>query len=778
MTDKPVQPDSISVDIDALRENFRSSNASSKWIQILLLTLAGLGVLGGALWYNQQGQERSALEPLVLLAAEIDASGLAQEDRWLSAATSQALHAYLDAGAQIQIIDGDEVSEADQSRADWIISGEITAGRQSPAIALQVHLQTPDGDEPIFTTQVSGLRTDIADLSERAATEILVQLERGPLSETEIQAAYAELLTGSDANRAFGQGQIALARFEAREAIVLFEEALELEGPHPVIYAALSEAWSRLGYEVRAQTAINNAFENRLNLTRERQLEIEAQFSQINSDWPRAIAVLTALREFHPDDLTYRLGLIETHLSASNMDDAEREIAAARNMPSPMAQDARIDLAEAQFWYQKGDYSKGAEATQRAEDKARQSGHIAVLADALLRYTAPGGGKDVARLEEARELFERLNDPDRLAGALADLSYSKRIAGQLQEAEALASQAIDLARSTQNAGRVADVQQALSIIYDIQGRLAEGYQLKQIVAEYYRERDILSRHSIMLENLGISLFKMGRMEDARAMFGDANRAFESIDDQIGLAWYPYHLSRIHSREGEVETAMQLANQALENAQDRPEGDLKGNSEFEIAHILFYRGEFARADAIFASLEESYAAYDNMIAVAESRLMRARIAFRRSNFAQAQSMLQEAIVLIEDDLLPSYLLQSSIVESDLHFAATDQISPAFCEELREAIGNLEEQETALRAQARLATCRAKAGRDNLVQALSRLSQIEEEARSLKLFEPLLDSWIHRHHVYSHFGQSQNAQDARRAAIAMAGTNGWDVSWAWQ
>ena len=60
--------------------------------------------------------------------------------------------------------------------------------------------------------------------------------------------------------------------------------------------------------------------------------------------------------------------------------------------------------------------------------------------------------------------------------------------------------------------------------------------------------------------------------------------------------------------------------------------------------------------------------------------------------------------------------------------------------------------------------------------SELEEIAIQARELDLFEPMLDAQIQRAFMFKHDGRDREARAARRSALQLASTHGWDIFWA--
>ncbi|MBL4871600.1 MAG: hypothetical protein JKX72_11675, partial [Robiginitomaculum sp.] len=397
-------------DIQALRDNIGGENGTGFGAQILSFVIILLFIAAAGFWFLKPDKTTNSI--LVYNAGMHMPNG--HEDQlWIVQATEQTILAYLDVGDQVHVIGRDNAAQETNSTngAAWALSGivsTISAGSETFNLVLQLKSTKPGGQ--VFSTQLTGVKTGLNDLAVRSSSQIYTWLERPALSADQLASAQAELPRTEDARKAYAEGLTALARFDAASAVPKFEVALR-DGDHPLVYAGLGRAWSQLGYRERAQKSTQKAYDSRSQLSRQKQLEVEGAFRIATDEWPRAIEVYQALKEFHPGDISYRLALADVQLKASDMSGVLQNIKDMRNLPKILRNDPRIDLVEVDYWHQKGDYAKGSEAAQIAIGKARISGDHAVLAAALLADVDNEGNDKIYHLFEAKQLYEKLNNP-------------------------------------------------------------------------------------------------------------------------------------------------------------------------------------------------------------------------------------------------------------------------------------------------------------------------------------------------------------------------------
>ncbi len=752
---------SAAKDLNALRKNMSANDASGLGAQILTFIIVVLFIGIAGFWFLRGDKSANSI---LVYAGSFSVTGAQEKELWLGEATEQAVKSYLNVGERLHIIGRPDVNTVPKNPigTDWIMSGTIYIGKENTDILdLVLQLKSSDGNGKAFSTRLTGVKTGIGDLASRASAQIFTWLEQPALSTEQLVTAAAELPNSHDARQAYGEGLEALYRFDAAKAVPKFEVALR-DGDHPLVYAGLGRAWEQLGYRNRAQKSLQKAYNNRNKLSRQKQLEIEGSYRIATDEWPRAIEVYQALKEFHPGDISYRLALADVQLKASDMSGVLQNIKDMRNLRAPLKDDPRIDLVEVNYWHQKGNYTKGAASAQIAINKARSSGDEAVLAAALLADVDNGGNNKIEHLLEAEQLYKKLGNPGQQSTVLFALGQQERFAGRIIPAEKYYRDAIKIAQNIGDAPRIAAAQNPLAITLDLKGELENGLALKRQILKYYSDRDIKSRQSIMMENIGISLFKLGRLEQAETSFEDALKIFKTIDDTIGIAWAPYHSSRIASRMGDLDKAARLADEAVANAKQNPEGDLEINAKFEVAHILFQRGRNDAAKTNFIKLEQAFQKAGNEISTAESALMLARIALRQKNYALAKTKMKEALSSYETNGVGYYILDATITRTDLAFSNDIDDVDAACASLRKNLRAMQHAETALRARSRLFRCEGRT---------TALSTVKKDALDLGFFEPQLDAFRIRAQLWEQAGQLVFAEQARANGRQLAASKGW-------
>jgi hypothetical protein len=172
----------------------------------------------------------------------------------------------------------------------------------------------------------------------------------------------------------YARGMERLRQSDALGARPYLETAAFAAPSNPLVHSGLAAAWSMLGLDNRAGEEAKLAFDSSGALGRVQQLEIEGRYRAIAHDWPRAIQVYQALVTLLPDDLEYGLLLVSAEARGGKAQDALTAVTALRNLPPPLRDDPRIDLAEAQAAGALGDFARTRRAAHAAAEKAGHNG--------------------------------------------------------------------------------------------------------------------------------------------------------------------------------------------------------------------------------------------------------------------------------------------------------------------------------------------------------------------------------------------------------------------
>ena len=706
--------------LDDLRSTLSEEATPENW----RMNIAWIGVLaalfGTLAWYATLS-ERSA----EALRLDVEAE-LPLELGWVRGGFSQVFTAYAHAGNRLRVKRSDGVSDPVLGRALFVLDEPEETNR-----TVQVRLATgPSGEQLTATLTLldgaersreavlQGRVAGLSDLASRTALKLFEWMEVDPFTQKERRLAAAQVPEDQRITRPYVLGLQALREGRGRDAVARFNEALAHDAAHPMLNAALAEALEFLGYRKQAAAQIQLAYDHRDALSREKQLSIEARLRLLQNDWAASESLYAALVAFHPDEVGYHLALAETRYRGNRISAAVETLERLREQEA-FSEDPRIDLTEAQMWRRVGDWQKGVAAAERAVDLAQAGKQDGLLARALVLRADMGGDERGIGLDLSEVLFREMNDPHGISQVLREQGDRHVATGALAAAAEAYDEAIRVSVEVGNEAEVASAQQARAIVHDLVGELNAGQRLKRAVLASYRRRDVGAGAAVMMENIGISLYKLGRLEDARQMFGEALAAFETHNDLIGIAWWPYQEGRVLARLGQLKEARQMFEQALVNAQIQPEGHLALHTSFELARLDLFEGA-AGTDERLKDIADTYDAEALQLDQADTEVLRARFALAHGRTDAGWAMANRALDVFQQSDARYYLTaaRTQLVRSG---------DTSACAALQEQAQDMEYRELALLALAALSRCPG-------VQLNT--EELLSEAKALSLFEPEL------------------------------------------
>ncbi|MEM7083812.1 MAG: tetratricopeptide repeat protein [Pseudomonadota bacterium] len=755
----------IRSDLDALRA-LDESESRANWgpaVAILVLLVCTFAFVG---WFGFD--QKNSDSPLVY-SEKVAVDQALVGGSWVAEALNQALNATLRSSEYVRVANvtesaqlgrrfGGKVQTQSSKDAPWVLQ-TVVSGSDDDVLSITLVLVDNSGESAQRSATIVGTKNGIFDLAIRCAEQVHAWFGIDGLARDTVSFANNEI-PGPKASRLYGSGMAALESLDPTKAIEYFDQALAVSPNNPTILEGLARAWLQLGYRDKYVDAAKRAFEASDKLSRKRQLELEARYAVATETWERASQVYGALKEFSPDDLSYRLALAETLVSQNLGDEFEKSIAEMRSLGGGLGADPRIDLTESWYWYVVGDYSQCAALATKAKQKASERSHL--MAEALVAYSRCDDNYNPTLLLEARAIFNELGITSREPEILRQLSQHEYAQGNMSEYLGYLEDAVAVSQEMGNTPQLAASQNSLAQAYDLHGWLERGLALKKEVADYQRVRGNKNRESITLENIGVSLFKLGRYEEALRSYASAETIFHEIGDKIGIAWLPFRRGQIALRQGRLDEARRLMEQAAENAQERPEGNLLLNAHYEQGLYLLYAGQF---DSARAQLEKTLKKFQELgldLSSAEAAIALARV-YRALGEPESEEVhLDTAQGLITDDA--AYLSLSIAIEMiDFSSAAPPLEMANRCNRLRQSVSNQEHLLYVLRAQINLAMCSVIVDQESATDALDDLDGIIHQAESFDVFEAQIAGKIAKSVVLRMLGESTEA-DAVEAQVA--------------
>src|SRR5580698_9851196 len=360
------------------------------------------------------------------------------EEGWLSTALAEMLSTELEAGEKLRLVSGEDVArtkldlplaDADSlSRdtlarlhkdlnSDLIVLGSYTAldEKSGTRIRLDLHLQDTVAGETIADVAVVGGEADLFDMVTQAGSQLREKLGVEAVSPVDAVSVRGSLPSNRDAARLYSEGLARLRVFDALNARDLLQRAIAADPKYSLAHSALAEAWSRLGYDKKAQEEARQGYELAANLSREQKLVVEGRYREIDHEYEKAIEVYRTLFTLFPDNVDYGLELAWLQVRGSKGHDALATVDSLRKLAPPASEDPRIDLEEGDAWDALGDPKRGAQYGVAAVEKARARGARLILAQARQNqcwgFGSYGREQDaIAACRESKDIYAAAGD--------------------------------------------------------------------------------------------------------------------------------------------------------------------------------------------------------------------------------------------------------------------------------------------------------------------------------------------------------------------------------
>jgi eukaryotic-like serine/threonine-protein kinase len=567
------------------------------------------------------------------------------EEGWLSTALAEMLSTELEAGEKLRLVSGEDIArtkldlplaDADSlsretlarlhkdMNSDLIVLGSYTALGEKPGtrIRLDLRLQDTAAGETIADVAVVGSEADLFDLVSQAGSRLREKLGVEAVSPVEEVSVRASLPSNRDAARLYSEGLARLRVFDAMEARDLLQQAIEADPKFSLAHSALAEAWSRLGYDKKAQQEARQAYELAANLSREEKLLAEGRYRDIGHENDKAIEVYRTLFTLFPDNLDYGLKLAAMQVRGSKGSDALATVESLRKLAPPASEDPRVDLQEAAAWDALSDLKHVQPPLARAAEKARAQGSRLILADAQNRqcrmFSYLGQMQNaVAACRESRDTCASAGDHQ--GEAIALRTWADAITEtDAPESIRLYQQALTIFRKNGSEAGVAAVLNNLGLVYEAQGDLATAEKMHRQALASFRLLDDKSRTGAATLNIANERMEQGDLRSALQLYEEALHLWEP-DNSGGAALAAYNIALIHELQGDLAAAKQGFEQSLGTWQKIGDQDSSAYAMWSLGSLLLEEEDFSAARKMYEQALAIRHTAGDKLSIAETQL---------------------------------------------------------------------------------------------------------------------------------------------------------------
>jgi len=550
-------------------------------------------------------------------------SGDVQES-WLSTALSDWLNTELAAGNQLRTISAEsvarmkmelsltDVDSLDRQKltlirknlgTDFVVVGSYAMlnDQSDGEIRLDLRLQNTRNGETVDAISETGTESHLFDLVSRAGQDLRSRLGIQTVTREEAAELATVLPASPQAARFYSEGVDKLRVFDALSARELLLKAVAAEPNYALSHAALSTAWSQLGYDKNAAVEAKKAFDLSSNLPRSERLLVEGRYRETSRDWGKAIEIYSALFEVFPDNLDYGLALASAQGFAGKWQDSLETVAALRQLPLPLRDDPRIDLAENRAAESLGDLSRAEASAARAAEKAQAIDASLLLAKARLAqawaFENLGELDQVAGVvNQAKQLYVAAHDRRGVADAMTLDAITLEAEGNYLGAKKKYDESLAVFQKMGDELGVAGEYDNIGDIHYYLGDLTEARRSYEQAIASYREIGDQDGVALAQNGLGNVFLSLGEHAQAKAMFSGALAICREIGDRDRAAVSLSGLGGALRIEGNIEGAEQADTQAKATFQAVGDRSEEAQSNLELAEISLDLGKDAQAAA--------------------------------------------------------------------------------------------------------------------------------------------------------------------------------------
>jgi DNA-binding winged helix-turn-helix (wHTH) protein/tetratricopeptide (TPR) repeat protein len=593
------------------------------------------------------------------------------EDNWLSPAFAEMLNTELGADGTLRMVSGEDVARAKRELpladedslgqatlerfranpgADVIVLGSYTLlpGKEAKRVRLDVRLQDTARGETIAEQAFIGDENDLFELVRQAGASLRQSLGGAPFSEEVSAQARAALPRKALAVQLYTEGQERLWAFDFVHARDLLIKAVAVEPEFSLAHASLSEAWNHLGYALKARDEAERARALSQHLGPEQSLQIEGQYYASLQDTNKAVETYQKLYSQYPDNLDYGLRLADEQRQVSSKD-ALTTVAMLRRLPSPQADDPRIDMIEARAWIN-NDYTKAQEAGRRAVEKGEARGSQLLIARAygILCQMAGNGASTseaIRACDEARTRYAAAGDRNNEARTLNDFAGLYYALGQVDRAEKMYREASAVFRDIGALDGLTVVSSNLGEIFLTRGNLREGEKFLSKALPGYREMGDKDGVALTLNDLAEISVRRGNLDRAFATFEEARLIAQEIVDKSATAYILAGEGDMLVDRGDLTRAKKSYEDSLAIRKESGEKQMAAESELALARLAIEQGHASDAETVIRKCREGFHEEQQADDELSASIMLINALLAEAKVSEAENELKQAKPLV-------------------------------------------------------------------------------------------------------------------------------------
>lgn len=645
---------------------------------VLLVTLALAGVLYFRANRHPDTSSSNAIAPArgrhsVAVLGFKNLSGR-PDAQWLSTALSEMLTSELAAGEKLRMIPGENVARMkidlslpdteslakdtlsrihDNLGTDFVIAGSyVDLGKETGGqIRIDLILQDTIAGETIASVGETGTEARLFDLVSQVGERLRNKLGIQKLTPSETQGVQASLPSNPEAARLYSEGLARLRLFDSLSACELLEKAIAVDPNYPLAHSALAEAYSNLGYDIKAKEQAKKAFDLSENLSREEKLLIEGRYRETAGESDRAIEIYKTLFSFFPDNVEYGLKLFNVEDFADRSEEALRTLETLRKLPPPAGDDPRISLAECLADTAASDWPHFQATAARTVQAAEKRGMRLLVGEVLMRegwVYQRQGDFDRARsvYESAQQIFSASGNDAQTARSLLNIAYGLQQRGDFAGAMANCQKGLELLTRIGNKGRMAAALNLMGIVSWRQGRLKDSIKAYQKAVAVDQEIGDEGNMPTHWNNMALVLTDQGKLADAGKLYQDALSFARQRNNKYFMGWILYGLGRVLIQQGDLPGARKDLEESLVI---RKANGMKGDTADTLTALAALCVEEGRPADSFSPIQDAIQEYRVEKRTSDEGLSTAVLAdalLAQNKIPEAQKAINDATALLQ------------------------------------------------------------------------------------------------------------------------------------
>jgi tetratricopeptide (TPR) repeat protein/tRNA A-37 threonylcarbamoyl transferase component Bud32/TolB-like protein len=592
---------------------------------------------------------------------------------WLSTALSETLNTELALGEKLRTIPGENVArtklalslpDADSygqdtlarirtnMNTDIVVSGSyLDAGGKDGHVRIDLRAQDTRTGNTIAVISENGTEAQVLELISRTGAEVREKLGAGADTPAVDEAVRASAPSSPEVARLYSEGLKKLWLFDSVGAKANLERVVIEEPAYPLGHDALAEVWSSLGYGEKAKQEAEKAYHLSENLSREQRLSIEGHYREMNHDWGRAVELYSSLFNFFPDNLDYGLEEAKAEWHAGKGKEALRTTQMLRNLPAPVREDPRIDLAESQYAWATGDFKRSQTAAEEAERKGKNLRAPLVVATAQLNKCNALGrlgenAQAIANCEDAEKAFAQAGDRTMQAKALLNVAIPLQEQGDSTRAEIAREQALVIFKETGDKLNQALAMNNGAVVVSMQGDHRAAARTYEQVLGLLREIDNKPRMLITMSNLAQQFRAFGNLAGASTEYRQAVSLSREIGDKDSEAWATRGLGANLLLQGDLPGTERALKEAIRICQNTGEKRLLGFSFNDMGDLLEAEGKLDQAENSYKQAVDIANGIGDQEETAEPRVSLAANLLDKGRPAESEALVRQTIPVFQ------------------------------------------------------------------------------------------------------------------------------------